>query len=104
MSEQRHIPEPGETISTPSPSWGPAVFVLGATGAVVGIYANGFAFSAFVWSYIGIVILLFGFRMLVKRGERSYFTLPRHQQTHSATLPIEQIKFESRPTETQQRP
>jgi hypothetical protein len=104
MSEQRHIPEPGETISTPSPSWGPAVFVLGATGAVVGIYANGFAFSAFVWSYIGIVIMLFGFRMLVKRGERSYFTLPRHQQTHSATLPIEQIKFESRPTETRQRP
>jgi hypothetical protein len=104
MSEQRHIPEPGETISTPSPSWGPAVFILGATGAVVGIYANGLAFSAFVWSYIGIVIMLFGFRMIVKRGERSYFTLPGHQRAQSATLPIEQIKFESRPTETQQRP
>jgi len=104
MSEQRHIPEPGETISTPSPSWGPAVFILGATGAVVGIYANGFAFSAFVWSYIGIVIMLFGFRMIVKRGERSYFTLPGRQRTQSATLPIEQIKFESRSTETQQRP
>ena len=73
-------------------------------GAVVGIYANGFVFSAFVWSYIGIVIMLFGFRMIVKRGERSYFTLPGHQRTQSATLPIEQIKFESRTTETQQRP
>jgi hypothetical protein len=42
--------------------------------------------------------------MIVKRGERSYFTLPGHQRTQSATLPIEQIKFESRPTGTQQRP
>ena len=104
MSEQRHIPEPGETISTPSPSWGPAIFVLGATAAVVGIYANGFAFSAFVWSYIGIVVMLFGFRMIVKRGERSYLTLPGRQHAPSAALPIEQIKFESRPTGTQQRP
>jgi hypothetical protein len=104
MSEQRHIPEPGETISTPSPSWGPAVFVLGATGAVVGIYANGFVFSAFIWSYIGIIVMLFGFRMIVKRGERSYFTLPNHQQTQSAALPIEPIKFESRSPETPQRP
>lgn len=104
MNEPRHIPEPGETISTPSPSWGPAVFVLGATGAVVGIYANGFAFSAFVWSYIGIIIMLFGFRMIVKRGERGFFSLPKRQRPQSATLPIEQIKFESRSTETQQRP
>ena len=104
MSEQRHIPEPGETISTPSPSWGPAIFVLGATGAVVGIYANGFAFSAFVWSYIGIIIMLFGFRMWVKGGERGYFNLPKSQHPRSAALPIEPIKFESRPTETQRRP
>lgn len=48
--------------------------------------------------------MLFGFRMIVKRGERSYFTLPGRQRTQSATLPIEQIKFESRSTETQQRP
>ena len=104
MSEHRHIPEPGETIQSPPPSWGPAFFALGAIGAVVGIYANGFVFSAFVWSYIGIVIMLFGFRMIVKRGERSYFTLPAASTRRSATLPIEQIKFESRPTETQQRP
>lgn len=104
MSEQRHIPEPGETISSPSPSWGPAVFALGAMGAVVGIYANGFVFSAFVWSYIGIVIMLFGFRMLVKRGERGFFALPKYQQARSAALPIDQIKFESRSTETPQRP
>jgi hypothetical protein len=102
MSEHRHIPEPGETIQAPSTSWGPFVFAIGAVGAVVGIYANGFVFSAFVWSYIGIVLLLFGFRMLVKSGTRSYFSLPKRQHTRSATLPVEQIKFESRPTPPQQ--
>ena len=58
MSEPTRIPRSSETIQTPRPSWGPAFFALGATGAVAGIYANGFVFSAFIWSYIGIVILL----------------------------------------------
>jgi hypothetical protein len=97
MSEHRHIPEPGETIQPPRPSWGPAFFALGAIGAVAGIYANGFVFSAFVWSYIGIVILLFAFRAIVKSSTRSYLTLPRRQHAAYSTLPVEQIKLESRP-------
>jgi hypothetical protein len=98
MSESRHIPEPGEVIQTPRPSWGPPLFAVGALGAVVGIYANGFVFSAFVWSYIGIVILLLSFRTIVKTATRSYFALPRRQQTQSATLPVEQIHLESSPS------
>lgn len=94
MSEARHIPEPGETIQTPKPSWGPPLFAVGALGAVVGIYANGFVFSAFVWSYIGIIIMLFSFRTIVKTATRSYFALPRRQQTRSATLPVEQIHLD----------
>lgn len=104
MADGRHIPEPGETIQTPSPSWGPIVFAIGATAAVVGIYGNGFAFSGFVWSYIGIVVMIFGFCMLVKGGVRNYRSLPRRQRTRGATLPIEQIKFESRSTETRRLP
>jgi hypothetical protein len=100
MSEHRNIPEPGETIQAPTSSWGPPLFAVGAIGAVVGIYANGFAFSAFVWSYIGIVILLFGFRAMVKSASRGYFGLPKRQHTRSATLPVEQIRFESRPGST----
>jgi len=96
MSEHRQIPEPGETIQQPRPSWGPALFALGAIGAVAGIYANGFVFSAFVWSYIGIVILLFGLRMIVKDATRSYFSLPRRQHPPNAALPVEQIHLESR--------
>jgi hypothetical protein len=98
MSESRHIPEPGETIQSPKSSWAPPLFALGALGAVVGIYANGFAFSAFVWSYIGIVILLLAFRSIVKTATRSYFALPRRQETRSATLPVDQIHLEGSPS------
>jgi hypothetical protein len=95
MSEQRHVPEPGETIQVPRPSWGPPLFAIGAIGAVAGIYANGFVFSAFIWSYIGIVILLFGLRAIVRTSVRSYFSLPRRQHAKSATLPVEQIHLPS---------
>jgi hypothetical protein len=98
MSEHTRIPQPSETIQTPRSSWGPGLVAVGAIGAVAGIYANGFVFSAFVWSYIGIVMLLFGFRAIVRSGIRSYFSLPRRQDARPATLPVEQIYLESRPS------
>jgi hypothetical protein len=104
MSERHRIPEPGETIQLPRPSWGPAFFAVGAIGAVAGIYANGFVFSAFVWSYLGIIILLFAFRAIVRSSVRSYFSLPRRQQARASTLPIEQIQLETRPSGAPQQP
>lgn len=98
MSEHRYIPEPGETIQSPSASWAPFFFALGGVGAVVGIFANGFVFSAFIWSYIGIVILLFAFRALIKSSTRSYHSLPRRQAASHSSLPLEQIHLEKRPT------
>jgi hypothetical protein len=97
MSDGRHVPEPGETIQSPRPSFAPAIFAIGAIAAVAGIYANGFAFSAFVWSYLGIIVMLFAFRALVKGSVRSYFDLPRRQHTRSASLPIDQIRLDSYP-------
>jgi len=98
MSEHRHVPEPGETIQLPRSSWAPAFLALGAVGAVGGIYANGFVFSAFVWSYIGIVVMLFAFRGMIRSGVRGYFALPRRQHQVSATLPGEQIKLDASKT------
>lgn len=97
MSESTRIQRSSETIQTPRPSWGPAFFALGATGAVAGIYANGFVFSAFIWSYVGIVILLFAFRAILRTSVRSYYSLPRRQEARPATLPVEQIYLESTP-------
>jgi hypothetical protein len=100
MSEPHHVPQAGETIQAPRPSWGPAFLALGAIGAVAGIYANGFVFSAFVWSYIGIVIMLFAFRAIIRTSVRSYFSLPRRQHPGTSPLPVEQIYLESRPSGT----
>jgi hypothetical protein len=100
MSEPNHIPPAGETLQAPRASWGPPFFALGAIGAVAGIYANGFVFSAFIWSYIGIVIMLFAFRAIIRSSVRSYFSLPRRQQPGTSPLPVEQIYLESRPSGT----
>jgi hypothetical protein len=98
MSEHTRIPQSSETIQTPRSSWGPAFLALGATGAVAGIYANGFVLSAFIWSYVGLIVLLFAFRAIVRTSVRSYFSLPRRQEARPATLPVDQIYLDSRPT------
>jgi hypothetical protein len=93
MSEHRHIPEPGELIYAPKPSWAPAFFALGAIGLVTGIYAAGFIFSPFVYAIAGAIFVLGAFRSLIRGAIRSYFSLPRKQHVRSAALPVEQIKL-----------
>jgi hypothetical protein len=91
MSEHRHIPEPGEMVHTPNPSWGPAFFAVGATGLVCGIFAAGFIFSPFVYAIVGAIFLLAAFRSLSRGAIRDYFRLPRRQRAASAALPVETI-------------
>jgi hypothetical protein len=97
MAEHRHIPEPGELISTPRPSWGPIFFALGALALIAGTYAGGFTFSPFVYSIVGAIIILAAFRSLVRGAIRSYYRLPRRQETRGAALPIETISGPRRP-------
>lgn len=91
MAEHRHIPEPGETILPPKPSWGPVFFAAGAIGLVGGIYAAGFIFSPIVYSIVGLILILFAFRSMIRGGMRSYFRQPRHQTARAAALPVETI-------------
>ena len=44
-----------------------------------------------IYSIIGIVILLFALRNMIKGATREYFKLPRKQQTRGAVLPVETI-------------
>jgi hypothetical protein len=91
VSEHRPIPEPGELVYPRRPSWAPAFFAFGAAGAVCGIFAEGFMVRGWIYSIIGLVILLFALRSMIKSATGDYFKLPRKQQTRGAVLPVETI-------------
>jgi hypothetical protein len=91
MSEHRHIPEPGEMVYTPSPSWAPAFLALGLLGLIAGIYAAGFIFPPLVYAVVGAIFALGAFRNLIRGAIRGYFRLPRKQQVRGAALPVETI-------------
>lgn len=97
MSEHRHIPEPGELVYAPKPSWAPALFAFGLLGLVAGIYAGGFIFSPFVYAIVGAILVLGAFRSLVRGSIRGYFSLPRKQRVRGAALPIETISAPPKP-------
>ena len=93
MSEHRHIPEPGEQIYPPRPSWAPALFAIGAVGLVGGIYAAHFIFAPYVYAVIGAIFALVAFRGLVRGAIRDFYRLPRKQTTRGAALPVETVEI-----------
>jgi hypothetical protein len=97
MAEHRQIPEPGELIYTPRPSWAPAFLALGAVGLVCGIYAAGFIFPPFVYAVVGAIFALAALRNLARAAIRDYFRLPRRQHVRGAALPIETISIPPKP-------
>ncbi|MGE5408629.1 MAG: hypothetical protein ACM3NV_08455 [Syntrophothermus sp.] len=96
MSEHRHVPEPGETIYTPRPSWAPPFMGLGAVGLVCGIYAAGFIFAPYIYAIVGAIFALAALRSLARGAVRGYFRLPRRQRVRHAALPIETISVPKR--------
>jgi hypothetical protein len=91
MAEHRHVPEPGETIYLPRPSWGPVFFAVGAVGLICGTFAGGFIFKPLIWAIIGAIFLLLAFRSIVRGSVRDYYRLPRRQASRGAALPVETI-------------
>jgi hypothetical protein len=91
MSEHRHVPEPGEMVYTPKPSWAPVFFALGATGLVAGTYAAGFIFPPLAYAVVGAIFILGAFRSLIRGATRGYYGLPRKQHVPAAALPVETI-------------
>ncbi|HWB69611.1 MAG TPA: hypothetical protein VG518_06505 [Solirubrobacterales bacterium] len=89
--EHRNIPEPGELVYTPRPSWAPAFFALGVAGMVCGIYGEGFMVRGWIYSIIGAIFFLAAFRSLIRGAVRDYYRLPRKQKTRGAALPVETI-------------
>jgi hypothetical protein len=96
MSEHRHIPEPGEMVYAPKPSWAPVFFALGVTGLVCGTFAAGFIFAPFIYAIVGAILVLAAFRNLTRGAIQGYFRLPRRQRVRHAALPIETIGVPSK--------
>jgi len=97
MADHRQVPEPGETVYLPRPSWGPVFFAIGALGLVCGTYAAGFIFAPKIWGLIGAIFALAAFRSIVRGSIRDYYRLPRRQETRGAALPVETISAPPQP-------
>jgi hypothetical protein len=91
-AEHREIPEPGELVYPTRPSWAPAFFAFAAALAVCGIFAEGFMVRGWVYSIIGIVVLLAALRSMVRGAIADHYRLPRRQRTRGAVLPVETIQ------------
>lgn len=91
MPEHRNVPEPGEMIYAPRPSWAPVFFAIGVLGLICGTFAGGFIFPPFIYAIVGAILVLAAFRSIVRGSVRDYYRLPRHQETRSAALPVETI-------------
>jgi hypothetical protein len=91
MSEHRHVPEPGEVLYRPNPSWAPALLGFALALTVCGIFAEGFMVRGWIYSIIGGIVALFAFRNMVRDSIRSYYRLPRKQHVRGAVLPVETI-------------
>ncbi len=92
MAEGHDIPEPGEVIHPPRPSWAPAFLAAGIAVMVCGIYAQGFMVRGWIYSILGAIVFLFAFRSLVRGAGRDYFRLPRKQKVRGAVLSVETIQ------------
>jgi hypothetical protein len=97
VTEHREVPEPGETIYLPRPSWGPVFLALGALGLICSIYAGGFMFPTYVYGIVGAILALAAFRSIARGAVRDYYRLPRRQETRGAALPVETISGPPQP-------
>jgi UPF0716 family protein affecting phage T7 exclusion len=91
MAEHRNIPEPGELVYAPRPSWAPAFLALGIALAVCGVFLGEFMLPGWIYSLIGAVVALAAVRGMAKGAVRDYYRLPRKQRVRGAVLPVETI-------------
>ncbi len=90
MSAERSVPEPGELVYRPQPSWLPAILASALALTVCGIFAP-FMVPGWVYSVIGVAIALAVLRRMTRGAVREYFSLPRKQRVRGAVLPGETI-------------
>jgi hypothetical protein len=91
-AEHREIPEPGELVYAPRPSFLPALLAFALAVVVCGVYAEGFMVRGWVYALIAGIAALFFLRGLVRNSVREFFRLPLRQKVRGAVLPVETIQ------------
>jgi hypothetical protein len=92
MAERREIPEPGELVYRPRPSWLPAFLAFFIALVIAGVYAEGFMVRGWIYSIIGGVAALLVLRAMIHDSAVDFFRLRRRQRVRGAVLPVEPIK------------
>jgi hypothetical protein len=91
-AERTSVTEPGEQVYLPRASWAPVFFAFAAALALAGIYVeDSFMLPGWVYSLIGIVLMLAALRSMISEARRGYYRLPRRQRSRGAVLPVEKI-------------
>jgi hypothetical protein len=89
MSEPTRIAEPTETVQLSPPSWAPMILAFGLLGLIASTFATGFIFPTWSYAVIGAFLAFFALRSLIRKGRRSFYSLPREQDDVRAELPVE---------------
>jgi uncharacterized membrane protein len=94
---EREIPQPTEQVYLPSPSWGPIFLAFGAALALSGIFANGFIVRGWVYSLIGLVVVIVALIGITGNTTRNFARLPRRQRVRGAVIPAAPLRSTRRP-------
>jgi hypothetical protein len=92
-AQRRDVPEPGELVYAPRPSWLPAFFAFFIALALCGVYAEGFMVRGWIYSIIGLIAALLVLRALIAGSVGDFFRLRRRQRARGAVLPVEPLRF-----------
>lgn len=90
MTEHHDVPGASELVYTPRPSFAPIFFAAGVALAICGIFST-FLVPSYIYSIIGIIVLLAALRSMVSGTVRDFFRLPRRQKVRGAVLPASSL-------------
>jgi hypothetical protein len=93
---EREIPQPTEQVYLPRPSWGPPFLAFGTALALCGIFANGFIVRSWVYSVIGVIVILGALASISRNTSRGFAKLPRRQRVRGAVIPAAPLRTPKR--------
>jgi hypothetical protein len=89
---EHQIPQATEQIHPPRSSWAPPFFALGLLLAIAGIYAQGWIVRGWVYSILGLILVVCALISMARGAGRDFYRLPRRQRARGAVLPAASIR------------